>query len=57
LDRKVTYREAIDFFRAMTFQGHDNAYFYDRAGAKVFVEITLRKELSPMLPPKNKNIS
>jgi methionyl-tRNA formyltransferase len=57
LDRKVSYREAIDFFRAMTFQGHDNAYFYDRSGAKVFVEITLRKEFSPMLPQKNKSIS
>lgn len=44
LDKKVTYREAIDFFRAMSFKGYRNAYFYDENGYKVFVEIDLAKE-------------
>lgn len=43
-DQTLTWREAIDFLRAMTFQGYRNAYFYDKEGNKVFVEIHLEKE-------------
>ncbi len=43
-DQKLTWQEAIDFLRAMTFQGYRNAYFYDKEGNKVFVEIRLEKE-------------
>ncbi|SEK39632.1 dTDP-4-amino-4,6-dideoxyglucose formyltransferase [Halomonas daqiaonensis] len=42
LDRKVSLREAIDFFRAMSFEGYDNAYFYDEDGRKVFVSLSLK---------------
>lgn len=44
LDKKVSYREAIDFFRSMSFKGYKNAYFYDEEGNKIFVEIKLEKE-------------
>jgi methionyl-tRNA formyltransferase len=44
LDKKVSYREAIDFFRSMSFKGYKNAYFYDEEGNKIFVEIELEKE-------------
>lgn len=43
-DQTLTWKEAIDFLRAMTFQGYRNAYFYDAKGNKVFVEIRLEKE-------------
>ena len=43
-DQKLTWQEAIDFLRAMTFQGYRNAYFYDKEGNKVFVEIRLEKD-------------
>jgi len=42
LDRKVSMKEAIDFFRAMSFEGYDNAYFYDENGRKVFVSLSLK---------------
>lgn len=41
LDKKVTYREAIEYLRAMSFKGYKNAYFYDEDGNKIFVEIEL----------------
>ena len=44
LDKKVSYREAIDFFRSMSFKGYKNAFFYDEEGNKIFVEIELEKE-------------
>lgn len=43
LDKVVTYREAIDFLRAMTFPRYNNAYFLDKEGNKVYVQITLKK--------------
>lgn len=43
-EQTVSWKEAIDFLRAMTFQGYRNAYFYDKEGNKVFVEIRLEKE-------------
>jgi methionyl-tRNA formyltransferase len=54
LDKQVSYREAIDFFRAMTFHGHDNAYFYDSSGSKVFVEMAFKRETKPILPQEIK---
>ena len=39
LEKSATYREVIDFLRAMTYDGYKNAYFYDKNGIKVFVEI------------------
>lgn len=44
LDKKVSYRVAIDFFRSISFKGYKNAYFYDEEGNKIFVEIELEKE-------------
>lgn len=44
LDKKVSYREAIDFLRSMSFKGYKNAYFYDEEGNKIFVEIELERE-------------
>lgn len=42
LGRKVSLKEAIDYFRAMSFEGYDNAYFYDDDGQKVFVSLSLK---------------
>lgn len=44
LNKKATYREVIDYLRAMSFDGYNNAYFYDQNGEKVFVNIQLEKE-------------
>lgn len=44
LDRLVTFREAIDYLRAMSFSGYKNAYFHDEFGRKIFVEINLELE-------------
>lgn len=41
LDRTVTFREAIDYFRAVSFKGHKNAYYYDN-DRKVYVNIDLQ---------------
>ena len=44
LERKVSFREAIDFFRAMSFKGYKKAYFYDKEGHKIFVGVELDME-------------
>lgn len=44
LDKMLTYREVINHLRAMTFDGYDNAYFYDEAGRKVYVSINMKLE-------------
>ncbi|GKU31647.1 dTDP-4-amino-4,6-dideoxyglucose formyltransferase [Clostridium folliculivorans] len=44
LNDMVTFREAIDYFRAMSFLGYKNAYFYDESGRKIFVDINLEIE-------------
>lgn len=44
MNKKATYGEVIDFLRAMTFAPYNNAYFYDEAGRKVYVGVTLQKE-------------
>lgn len=41
LDKEVTFRDAINYLRAMTFDGYDNAYFYDENGRKVYVSIKM----------------
>ncbi|MFJ8064761.1 dTDP-4-amino-4,6-dideoxyglucose formyltransferase [Psychrobacillus sp. NPDC096426] len=41
LDKSITFREAIDYFRAMSFSGYKNAYFIDQEGRKVFIDINL----------------
>lgn len=43
-DKDASYGEVIDFLRAMTHAPHQNAYFVDEDGKKVFVGITLKKE-------------
>lgn len=44
LDKETTFREAIDYFRAMTFKGYNNAHFIDKDGNKVYVEMKLTKD-------------
>jgi methionyl-tRNA formyltransferase len=43
LNKMVTFREAIDFLRAMTFNGYRNSYYTDDQGHKIYVEIKLDK--------------
>ncbi len=38
----TTYGEAIDYFRAMSFSGYNNAYFFDENGNKIYVNIILQ---------------
>lgn len=44
LNSTLTFKEAIDFLRAMSFDGYDNAYFFDKDGSKIFVKIELKSE-------------
>ncbi len=44
LHQSATYGEMIDFLRATTFKGYNNAYFYGSDGKKVYVNIELIKE-------------
>lgn len=44
LEKQVSFGEVIDYFRAMTFKGYNNAYFYDEQGRKIFVELSLTLE-------------
>jgi len=44
LGKKVTFKEAIDYFRAMTFDGYDNSFFLDKDGRKIYVSIDLKAE-------------
>ncbi len=44
LDKKVSFKEAIDYMRAMTFEKYDNAYFLDEKGEKVYLKISLYKK-------------
>jgi dTDP-4-amino-4,6-dideoxyglucose formyltransferase len=46
LDKKVTFREAINYLRATTFDGYENAYFYDQNGLKVYISINVKCELA-----------
>jgi methionyl-tRNA formyltransferase len=42
MEKKVTFQEAIDYLRALTFDGYDNAYFFDEKGRKVFVSLNMK---------------
>ena len=42
LDKVVRFRDAIDYLRALSFHGYENAYFYDEDGRKISVEINLK---------------
>lgn len=44
LNRQGTFKDFLDYLRALTFEGYDNAYFYDNRGKKVFVSIKLKYE-------------
>jgi len=44
LNKTTTYGEVIDYFRAMSFKGYKNAYFYDDKGRKIFININLEVE-------------
>ena len=43
---KKTFREFIDYLRAMTFEGYDNCYFINEDGIRIFVSIQLKPENS-----------
>lgn len=44
LNKKVTYKEAIDRLRALTHGDYKNAYFVDEEGNKILVKINLEKD-------------
>lgn len=44
LNKQVTMKEAIAFFKAMSFENINNAYYIDNSGEKIFVSISLSKE-------------
>lgn len=43
-DETVTWGEAIDRLRALSFEGYKNAYFYDKDGNKIWLELILEKD-------------
>lgn len=43
-NKKATYGEVIDFLRAMTFNGYQNAYFITETGEKIYPKIILESE-------------
>ena len=45
LDKQATYREVINYLRAMTFGDYHNAYFYDNDGKKIWIKVHLEKEI------------
>ena len=44
LNKRATYKEVIDYLRAFSFDGYDNAYFIDEEGNKVYIEVRLKKD-------------
>lgn len=46
LQQNITWREAIDRLRALSFNGYKNAYFIDEHGKKIFIDISLNLEKS-----------
>lgn len=44
LDETVTFKDAINFFRAMTYDGYNNAFFYDENGVKIYISVNLNPE-------------
>jgi dTDP-4-amino-4,6-dideoxyglucose formyltransferase len=49
LDKRVTFREAIDFLRATSHRPHFNA-FYRSAGGRVFVRLEVQREAAEPRP-------
>jgi len=43
LEQKVTFKEAINYLRAMTHPPYKNSYFIDEDGNKIFVSIELER--------------
>lgn len=43
-EETLTWREAIDHLRALSFHGYRNAYFYGEDGQKIYVDIRLERE-------------
>ncbi|MGP1480555.1 MAG: dTDP-4-amino-4,6-dideoxyglucose formyltransferase [Hoylesella enoeca] len=41
LEERLTWREAIDRLRALSFAGYKNAFFYEENGRRIFVDISL----------------
>ena len=44
LQKNITWGEAIDRLRALSFNGYKNAYFIDEHGTKIFIDISLNIE-------------
>ena len=45
LNQKVTFREAINYLRAMTFDSYDNAFFCDKNGRRVYISLNIKPEI------------
>lgn len=43
-DEKKTFREFIDYLRAMTFEGYDNCYYVNEEGIRIFISVQLKPE-------------
>ena len=44
LDEKVTWRDAIDRLRALSFNGYNNAFFIDDNNVKIWVDLRLERQ-------------
>lgn len=44
LEQQLSMEEAIDYLRAVSFPGYNNAYFFDKEGNKIYLELKLSKE-------------
>ncbi len=57
MDKAATYREVIDFLRAMTFDGYYNAYFIDEHGDKIYVKLDMDKQTMTADSPRGGEIT
>jgi len=46
LDQKLSFRECLNFLRALTHSDYKNGYFIDKEGNKIFIKILLEKTLN-----------
>ena len=44
LDKKGSFREFVNYLRAMTHDGFNNCYFQTKSGEKIFLSLSLKKE-------------
>jgi len=44
LDKEGTFKDFYNTLRALSFEGYDNAFFYDENGNKVFLHLQIKKE-------------